>query len=113
MLFMLSLAGLVYCAILQPRVFRNPGHLVMRSLCYLGLGSLISQGAFMGYLLWHRVAARRLHRECRRLVLALAQSQLKGFTAPVLAGGFPRDSPDGSGSLQAPQAGMSQIGQVG
>ena len=51
-LFMLSLAGLGYCAILLPDVFRNPSHLVMRSVCYLGLGSLMSQVAFLGYFLW-------------------------------------------------------------
>ncbi|MCX6902266.1 MAG: hypothetical protein NTW03_02050 [Verrucomicrobia bacterium] len=81
-LFMLSLAGLGYCAILLPEVFRNPSHLVMRSVCYLGLGSLISQVAFLGYFLWHRIAVSRLHRECRRLVLALAHSKLQLPDAP-------------------------------
>jgi hypothetical protein len=100
-LFMLSLAGLSYCAILLPDVFRNPEQLVMRSLGYLGLGSLISLGVFLGYLLWHRVIVRRLRRECRRLVLALARSQLKGVTAPILAGDFPGTLPGGSGSLRS------------
>jgi hypothetical protein len=43
----------------------------------LGLGSLISQVVFLGFLLRHRAVVTRLHEECRRLVLALAQSQLK------------------------------------
>jgi preprotein translocase subunit SecG len=85
-LFVLSLTGLGYCAILLPDIFRNPGHLVMRGLGYLGLGSLISQGVFLGYLLWHRIAVSRLRRECRRRVLARAQSQLKPSAAPDLTG---------------------------
>lgn len=113
-LFMLSLAGLGYCAILLPDVFRNPSHLAMRSLCYLGLGSLISQGAFMGYLLWHRVAARRLHRECRRLVLVLARSQLRVPAASSLAihvdthspSGFLRSSPQAI--VMTPHESLSQ-----
>lgn len=99
-LFTLSLAGLSYCAILLPDVFSKPGHLIMRGLCYLALGSLISEGAFLGYSLWHRAVVSRLHRECRRLVLALAQSGLKVPATPSLSmhgdtrspGGFPRSS---------------------
>ena len=48
LLLMLSLAGLGYCALLLPEVFRNPTHLLMRSLSTLSLGSLISQVAFLG-----------------------------------------------------------------
>jgi len=76
-LLMVSVAGLGYCALLLPEVFHNPTHLLMRSLAVLGLGSLISQVVFLAYLLWHRTVVTRLHEECRRLVLALAQSQLK------------------------------------
>jgi hypothetical protein len=83
-LLMVSVAGLGYCALLLPEVFHNHTHLLMRSLAVLGLGSLISQAVFLGYLLWHRTTVTRLHQECRRLVLALAQSQLKGPTASGL-----------------------------
>jgi preprotein translocase subunit SecG len=99
-LFMLSLAGLSYCAILLPDILYKPGHLVMPGLGYLALGSLISEGAFLGYFLWHRAVVSRLHRECRRLVLALARSHLKVPATPSPSmpgdsrspGGFPRSS---------------------
>jgi hypothetical protein len=80
-LLMISVAGLAYCALLLPEVFRNPTHILMRSLSVLGLGSLIAQVVFLGYLLWHRIGVTRLHKECRRLVLALARSQLKAAAA--------------------------------
>jgi hypothetical protein len=85
-LLMVSVAGLGYCAILLPEVFRNPTHLLVRSLSVLGLGSLISQVVFLGYLFWHRTVVTRLHEECRRLVLALAQSQfrLPAISSPAL-----------------------------
>ena len=88
-LFLLSVAGLSYCAILVPEVFRNSRHIVLRSLCDLGLGSLISQVAFLGYLFWHRAVVSHLHGECRHLVLALAQSQHKEGAAPILAINLP------------------------
>ena len=84
-IFMSSMAGLGYCAILRPEVFRDPGHLVMRILGYSGLGSLVSQGGIFGYLLWHRVSVSRLRKKCRRQVLALAGSQLKVPAAPGLS----------------------------
>ena len=84
-LLMVSVAGLGYCALLLPEVFRNPTHLLMRSLSALGLGSLISQVVFLGYLLWHRTVVTRLHEECRRLILALARSYLQVSPAPIPA----------------------------
>jgi len=111
-LFLLSVAGLSYCAILLPEVFSNPRHFVLRSLCDLGLGSLISQVAFLGYLLWHRAIVSRLHGECRLLALALAQSQFNVGTAPILAVAFPGQSAGGSGSAPQPQTGMPQDGRA-
>jgi hypothetical protein len=75
-LFILSLAGLGYCALLLPPTLYNPSPFVTTSLSVLGLASLISQLEFFGYLLWHRVAVGRLHKECRRRVLLLVESQL-------------------------------------
>ena len=92
-LLMVSVAGLGFCALLLPEVFRNPTHLLMRSLSVLGLGSLISQGVFLGYLLWHRTVVTRLHEECRRVVLALAKSQLQVPTVPSLAVPAPAQLP--------------------
>ncbi len=81
-LLMFSVAGLGYCAILEPEVFRNPEHPLTQSLSVLGLGSLISQLLFLAYLLWHRLfAVTRLHREGRRLILALALSRLNASGA--------------------------------
>ena len=82
LLLLLSLAGLGYCAILLPDVFRSPTHVLVHSLLVLALGSLISQAIFLGYLLWHRAVVTRLHEECRCLILALAQSQLKVPAVP-------------------------------
>jgi cytochrome c biogenesis protein CcdA len=75
-LFILSLAGLGYCVLLLRQTIYNPTHFVTTSLSVLGLASLISQLEFFGYLLWHRVRVGRLHKECRRRVLLLAESQL-------------------------------------
>jgi hypothetical protein len=77
MLFLLSLAGLGYCALLMPQIFCKPTPFVITSLCILGLASLISQLEFCVYLLWHRFAVDRLHKECRLRVLLLVESQIK------------------------------------
>jgi hypothetical protein len=82
MLFILSLAGLGYCALLLPRIFSNPAHFVTRSLEVLGLASLLCQLEFSGYLLWHRSAVNRLHKECRRRVLLLVEPQLCASLRP-------------------------------
>ena len=76
-LFILALAGLGYCALLLPQSSSNPGHFVTKSLSFLGLASLIAQLEFFGYLLWHHFAVNRLHKECRRRVLLLVESQLR------------------------------------
>ena len=76
-LFILALAGLSYCALLLPQIFFSPGHLVTKSLSFLGLASLIAQLEFFGYLLWHHFEVNRLHKECRRRVLLLVDSQLR------------------------------------
>jgi len=76
-LFILSLAGLGYCAVLLPEIFFYPTHLATKSLTVLGLASLISQLELFGYLLWHRCKVNHLHKECRRRVLLLVESQLR------------------------------------
>ena len=85
-LLMLCLAGLGYCALLLPDVYGSPRHPLGASLLILGLGSLISQAGFLGYLLWHRTGVGQLHRECRRLILALAQPQIEALATPVAQG---------------------------
>jgi hypothetical protein len=77
MLFILSVSGLSYCALLLPHVYSNPSHFATVILSVLALASLICQLEFFGYLLWHRVAANRLLKECRRRVLLLAEPRLR------------------------------------
>ena len=76
-LFIVSLGGLGYCVLLLPQTLYGPSHLVTTSLTLLGLASLIAQLEFFGCLLWHRSVESRLHKECRRRVLLLVESQLK------------------------------------
>ena len=76
-IFVLSLAGLAYCVVLLPPTVYHPTRLVSTTFCILGLASLIAQLEFFGYLLWHRSAVNRLHKECRRRVLLLVDSQLR------------------------------------
>jgi hypothetical protein len=75
-LFILSLAGLSYCAILLPQIYSNPTYFVTKSLSVLGAASMICLLEFFGYLLWHLFAASRLQKECRRRVLLLVESRL-------------------------------------
>jgi len=69
LLFMLSLSGLGYCAILLPEVLSESRYHLSQTLCGLGLGSLVSLVAFLGYLLWNRAVKSRLLGECRLRVL--------------------------------------------
>lgn len=87
LLFLLSGAGLGYCALLLPELFRGVGPPLVPGLLVLGLGALISQAMFVGYLLWHRTEVNRLHEECRRLILDLAAAQLNLPVLPAPAGG--------------------------
>ena len=86
-LFIIAVAGLSYCALLLPRIFSNPTHFVTRSLTVLGLASLICQVEFFSYLLWHRFSVNRLHKECRRRVLLLVDSQLIDNLRPGTSAG--------------------------
>jgi hypothetical protein len=76
-LFILALAGLSYCALLLPEIIYSPTNLVRTGLSFLGLASLIAQFEFLGCLLWNRSAVNRLHKEGRRRVLLLVESQLR------------------------------------
>jgi len=87
-LFILALAGLSYCALLAPQVFFNPEHFITTSLSFLGLASLIAQLEFFGYLLWHRSAVNRLHKELRRRVRLLVESQLRASLPQSLSAGI-------------------------
>lgn len=86
--FILSVVGLAYCAVLLPQTIFNTPHYVTVSLSILGLASLIAQLEFVGYLLWHRVAVNRLHKECRRRVLLLIEPQLSASLRPSPSAGI-------------------------
>ncbi len=91
-LFMLSLAGLAYLAFLLPDVMSESSQVAMRGLCYVGLASLLAQGALLGCLLRHRATVRRLRRDCWLLVQGVVESHCDAGTAPNPAG----DCPGGS-----------------
>jgi hypothetical protein len=80
--FILSLAGLGYCALLLPQGVFNPTHFVTSVLSILGLAAVIAQIEFSGYLLWHCIAVKRLHKECRRRVLVLVETQFSASLRP-------------------------------
>ncbi|HEY5909965.1 MAG TPA: hypothetical protein VJA21_05110 [Verrucomicrobiae bacterium] len=77
-LCMLSLAGLSYCAILLPEILYDFRNRVFQTLCGLGLGSLASLVAFLGYLLWKRAVVSRLQGKCRLGELGVATPQFNG-----------------------------------
>jgi len=104
-LFILSVAGLVYCAVLLPRIFADPAHFVTKSLSVLVLASLISQFEFFGYMLWQRTAVNRLHKECRRRVLLLVESQLSTSLRRDLSVGISRELGSAIGSVPAQETG--------
>jgi len=81
-LFILSLAGLGYCALLPPPGFYNSTHFVTMGLSVLGLASLMCQLGFFGYLLLHRSGVDRLHKECRLRVLLLVEPLLSASPRP-------------------------------
>ena len=81
-LFILSVAGLGYCALLPPPGFYNSTHFVTMGLSVLGLASLMCQLGFFGYLLWHRSGVDRLHKECRLRVLLLIEPLLSASLRP-------------------------------
>ena len=75
-LFILSLAGLSYCALLLPQDLFQSHALRHQELERLGFGVVDCQLGFFGYLLWHRSGVNRLHKECRRRVLLLVEPLL-------------------------------------
>lgn len=101
-LLMVALAGMGYCAVLLPDVFRDPTHLIIRGLSVLGLGALIAQVVFLGYLIWHRTVMNHLHEECRSLVRALVRSRRKALAASGLALRMPAQPPGAVGSAPIP-----------
>jgi hypothetical protein len=71
-LFLGSVAGLAYGAILLPDVISDVTHPLTRGLIVLGLASLISVVVFLGCLIRRRTVLTGLDEERRRLILELA-----------------------------------------
>jgi hypothetical protein len=66
--FLLSVAALAYCALLQPEIFYDSAHFFIKILSFVCLTSLIAEVEFLGCRLSHRIVVNRLHQECRRLL---------------------------------------------
>ena len=72
----LAAAGLGYAMVLVDNFPYNIPHLVINSLCAVGLASLICLLAFMGLRIVYRKKLDRLREECRQLVATLLESRL-------------------------------------
>lgn len=83
MLVALAAAGLGYAMVLVDNFPYNIPHLVINSLCAMGLASLICLLTFMGLGIVYRKKLDRLREEGRHLVAALLESRLgKPVAAP-------------------------------
>lgn len=76
LLIALAIAGLGYSAIFLKDFSGDHSHFLIKLFCVLGLGSLISLLAYMGFWLIYRKELDRRHEECRRLVAKLLESRL-------------------------------------
>jgi hypothetical protein len=76
-LSILSTSAVCCGAVLLPDFFRGTSHRVFQFFCLLGLASLICSVVFSGCWLWYRGVLNRLHRESRRFLLGILESQSK------------------------------------
>lgn len=65
---LLGLAGLGYASVLMPEFFDNSTHFMIRLCSALGLGSTLCFATFLGVWCSYRIAANRLHDECRAVI---------------------------------------------
>ena len=78
----LAVAGLCYSAVFLADFPQNKSHLVIKVFGALGLASLISLLAFVGFWVFHRRELDQRHEECRRLSTRLLESRLRQIGAP-------------------------------
>jgi hypothetical protein len=73
LLALFSCVGLCYSAVLIPEFFQNSSHIIVRFFSGLGLASLISAVAFLGFWIWCRAVLNRVQEECRRFVMTMLE----------------------------------------
>lgn len=76
---LLGLAGLGYAAVLLPEFFDNSTHFMIRLCSALGLGSALCFAAFLGLWCSYRLAANRLHDECRVVIERMFAVRVSSF----------------------------------
>jgi len=84
----LAATGLGYCAVLSADYPQNSSRfmaqIITKVCCVLGLSSLISLLAFVGFWFVHRRQLDRRREECRRLATRLLETRLgKASTIPL------------------------------
>jgi len=81
----LAMAGLCYAAVFLADFPQNKSYLTIKVLGALGLASLISLLAFVGFWFVHRQELDQRREECRRLAMKLFESRLgQGHAKPLL-----------------------------
>ncbi len=98
-LSLISLSAVCYGAVLLPDFFHGGSKVVMKFFCGLGLASMICSVVFCGCWLWYRSILNRLHRESRRFLLGILESQSKSGREPLvsLVNGDPQGASDEAG----------------
>jgi len=82
----LAMAGLCYAAVFLADFPQNKSYLTIKVLGALGLASLISLLAFVGFWVVHRRELDHRREECRRLATKLFESRFgKPYTKPLPA----------------------------
>jgi formate hydrogenlyase subunit 3/multisubunit Na+/H+ antiporter MnhD subunit len=82
----LAMAGLCYSAVFLADFPQNKSYLTIKVLGALGLASLISLLAFVGFWVVHRQELDQRREECRRLAMKLFESRLGQRHAKPLLG---------------------------
>jgi len=76
-LSVVSVSAVCYGAVLLPDFFHGGSNHVIKFFCGLGLASMICSVVFSGCWLWYRSILNRLHRESRRFLLGILETQSK------------------------------------
>lgn len=74
-LSLISLSAVCYGAVLLPDFFHGASHKIIKFFCMLGLASIICSAVFSACWLWYRGVLNRLHRDSRRFLLGILESQ--------------------------------------
>jgi len=82
-LSIVSLSAVCYGAVLLPDFFSGTTHRAIKFFCMLGLASIICSVVFTGCWLWYRGVLNRLHRDSRRFLLGILESQSRSNRNPL------------------------------